>query len=120
MARDEAAAVACECIKAMITNCGYHLHDLPGNAEAWFKSHRERDKQAALYEAKRELRKLDFKPSEVRTAECRKQEGFEPTPQKQRELNQIEAQWKVRLQAAQAKVEAIHKSDPMDLKHGLY
>lgn len=119
-ARDQAAAVACECIKAMLLNDGYDLHDLPPGAEAWFRGHRERDKQTALYTAKQELSRLNFKPDEVQVAEVRKREGYEPSPQKQRELDQIEARWKVLFQAAQAKVEVIHKSDPMDLKHGLY
>jgi hypothetical protein len=119
-ARDQAAAVACECIKAMLTNDGYDLHDLPPGAEAWFRGHRGRDKQKALTEAREDLARLHVKPKELIKAESLKEEGFVSTVQKQAELDQIETEWRTRFQAGQAKVQAIYNSDPMDLKHGLY
>ena len=119
-ARDKAAAVACECIKAMLTNDGYDLHDLPTGAEAWFKEHRARDKAEAVRLAEAKLRDIKREPELLVEDRKLRLKGYLPDASQRFVVEEAKKAWLVRTETAEFVLKKLKASDPMDLKHGLY
>lgn len=119
-ARDKAAAVACECIKRMLTHDGYDLHDLPAGAETWFREHRERDKAQAIRLAELNLQAARQEPEPLVEDRQLRARGYYPNRDNEAELNTLREDWVVKIDEAANFLEKIKRSNPMDLKHGLY
>lgn len=119
-ARDKAAAVACECIKAMLLNDGYDLHDLPAGAETWFREHRERDKVEAVRLAEVKLRQAKQEPAVLVEDKQLRARGYMPDPKKRAYLERVERERLIQIRTAESDLQRLKASDPMDLKHGLY
>lgn len=117
-ARDEAAAVACNCIKFLLAK-GYELPSLPKDAEGWYRSHRERDKQSAIEVAKEKLRKLYPLPKDIVEADRLADSGFLPSKEKKKELEILLSEYTQKKIKAEAELNAIIESDSMG-KHDLY
>ena len=118
-ARDEAAAVACNCIKFLLAK-GCDLPSLPKGAEEWYRSHRERDKQSAIEVARRKLAELYPLPKDIREANRLIDSGFLPSKEKKKELEFFLSEYSQKKIKAEAELNAIIESDPMNPKHGLY
>lgn len=119
-ARDKAAAVACECIKAMLLNDGYDLHDLPTGAEAWFREHRERDKAEAIRLAEIKLQEVKREPKPLVEDKQLRARGYYPNRDNEAELSTLRSDWIAAINETTAFLQKLKMSNPMDLKHGLY